>query len=150
MDIRFTGSAGAPDLSDPFWQSRACVADHFIERRLQPRPLQFRPDQERHYAAGKFTTTADAAGILLTFTPNHRPALRASRPSPALAPGSVTVHYTNTLAGVNYTLVYNTNLNNTANWYPAGTRTATGTSDFQTDSSATNSRRCYRVYYPSL
>jgi hypothetical protein len=33
------------------------------------------------------------------------------------------------------------------NWYPAGTKTAAGTSDSQTDNCATNTQRYYRVYY---
>ena len=59
---------------------------------------------------------------------------------------SVTVHYTNTLTGTNYTLIYKTNLN-TTNWYPVGTATASGTSDSQTDNAAGGSERYYRVYY---
>ena len=59
---------------------------------------------------------------------------------------SVTVNYTNTLPGTNYVLTYTTNLS-TTNWFIAGTKTAAGTSDSQTDNSATSSQRYYRVYY---
>lgn len=86
--------------------------------------------------------------MLLSFTPSVVPAPSYPRITSIsnAGPGTVAVRYTNTLVGTNYTLVYNTNLG--TNWYPAGTKTATGTSDFQTDSSATNSQRFYRVYYP--
>jgi hypothetical protein len=94
---------------------------------------------------------ADVSGnIVLTFTPT---VVTAPPPTRITAitnagPGSVTVRYTNTIAGTNYTLVYNTNLNAISNWYPAGTKAAAGTSDFQTDASATNGQRYYRVYSP--
>ena len=58
--------------------------------------------------------------------------------------GSVTVNYSNTVAGTNYTLRYNTNLN-TANWYDVGTKSAAGSSDSQTDNSANTAQRYYRV-----
>jgi len=60
--------------------------------------------------------------------------------------GSVTVNYTNTLPGRNYVLSYSTNLA-TTNWFTAGNKTAVGTGDSQTDNSANNDRRYYRVYY---
>ena len=50
---------------------------------------------------------------------------------------SVTVNYANTVAGKTYTLQYNTNLS-TTNWYSAGTKTAAGTTDSQTQSSVTS------------
>ena len=61
--------------------------------------------------------------------------------------GSVTVNYTNTLPGTNYVLAYGTNLS-TTNWLTGGAKKAAGTSDSQTDGSATNSQRHYRVYHP--
>ena len=60
--------------------------------------------------------------------------------------GSATVNYTNTLPGNDYVLSYCTNLD-TANWFTAGTKMAWGTSDSQTNGSATNSQRYYRVYH---
>jgi len=56
------------------------------------------------------------------------------------------VHYINTLPGTSYVLSYSSNLGAT-NWYTAGTKTAAGTSDSQTDSAATNSQRLYRIFY---
>lgn len=60
--------------------------------------------------------------------------------------GSVTVNYTNTVAGTNYTLQYNTNLISTTNWFTVGTKSAGGTSDSQTDGSATGTQRYYRIW----
>jgi hypothetical protein len=59
----------------------------------------------------------------------------------------VTVYYTNTLPGTNYILSYNTNLNSPI-WFIAGSKLAVGTGDSQTDNSATDSQRYYRVYHP--
>lgn len=60
---------------------------------------------------------------------------------------SVTVNYTNTIPGTNYTLSYSTNLS-TPNWYTSGNKIAPGTIDAQTDSPPAGSpRRYYRVYY---
>lgn len=59
---------------------------------------------------------------------------------------TVTVRYVNTVAGKTYTLEYNTNLG-TANWHPAGTKQATGTTDFQTESLAPPGKRYYRLHY---
>ena len=61
--------------------------------------------------------------------------------------GTITVNYTNTIAGKLYALRYCTNLNNAASWYPAGSKTASGTTDFQTESSVTSSQRYYRLSY---
>jgi len=86
--------------------------------------------------------------VLLSFTPSVVPAPTPPRITciSNTAPSSVTVCYTNTLAGTNYTLVYNTNLS--SNWYPVGTKQALGGSDSQTDSSTANNQRVYRVCHP--
>ena len=60
--------------------------------------------------------------------------------------GTITVNYTNTIAGKTYTLLYNTNLSAT-NWYSAGSKAAAGTSDSQTESSVASGRRFYRLSY---
>jgi len=61
--------------------------------------------------------------------------------------GTITVNYTNTVAGKTYTLQYCTNLNNAPTWYPGGSKTATGTTDFQTESSVTSAQRYYRLSF---
>jgi autotransporter-associated beta strand protein len=151
LDIRFTGAVSAPNASNPFWRSAHTWTVISLAGGSNPGASNFGKVKSGSYAAGNFTTSVGGGGrVLLTFTPNILPPATPPRITAITNTGlgSVTVRYTNTLAGVNYTLVYNTNLNNTANWHPAGTRTATGTSDSQTDSSATNSQRYYRVYYP--
>jgi hypothetical protein len=102
------------------------------------------------YAAGNSTTSLDGnGGIVLTFAPNVTPPVT----HPLImsitrgGAGTMTLNYTNTLPGTNYVLSYTTNLSAT-NWSTSGTKTAAGTSDSQTDSSATDHHRFYRVYYP--
>ena len=151
LDIRFTGSATAPDTSNPFWRSAHAWRVISLGGGSNPGASTFGRIKNGSYAAGNFTTAADVSGnIVLSFAPSAAPT-PAARPSITsitnAGPGSMTVRYTNTLAGTNYALVYATNLPAT-NWYPAGTRTAPGTSDSQTDNSATNNQRYYRVYYP--
>jgi hypothetical protein len=144
LDIRFVGSAGAPSFSDPFWQSLHTWRIILLNGGSNPGPSNFGRIKNGSYAAGKFTTTGDATGILLTFTPNVAPP-RITAITGA-GSGSVTVHYTNTLPGTNYILSYNTNLNSSS-WFPVGSKQAAGTGDLQTDNSATSSQRYYRVYY---
>ncbi len=146
QDIRFTGSATAPNASNPFWQSPHTWRIILLSGGSNPGASNFGRIKNGTYAAGKFTTAADGTGILLTFMPNAAPP-RITAITGA-GTGSVKVSYTNTLAGTNYVLSCCTNLNNPMSWYPLGTRTATGTGDSQTDNSATTSQRYYRVYYP--
>ena len=80
----------------------------------------------------------------------------SSAPAPAVqpritsisghGPGSVTVNYTNTMAGTNYTLFYYSNIL-TTNKTTVGSKTAAGTTDSQVDSTATGAPRFYRVSY---
>ncbi len=144
LDLQFTGSATAPALSEPFWQSPHTWRIVLLSGGSNPGSSNFGRIRNGTYAAGKFTTTADASGILLTYTPNIAPP-RITEIVGA-GTGSVTVFYTNTLPGTNYILSYNTNLNS-PNWLPAGSKTAAGTGDFQTDNSANGPQRQYRVYY---
>lgn len=100
--------------------------------------------------AGSFAVSADSTGAYLNFTTaSTSPAATPARITsiPGAGTTSVTVNYTNTLAGTNYVLSYNTNLA-TTNWYTSGTKAAVGTTDFQIDSPPAGSpRRYYRVYY---
>jgi len=148
LDLRFTGSATAPDSGNPFWQSLHEWTIIALSGGSNPGFSNFGRIKNGSYAAGYFITTATGSGIVLTFIPQSG--------SPSIPPlitaitnagaGSVTVSYANTLPGTNYVLSYSTNLG-TPNWLPAGTKTASGPSDSQTDSSATNNQRYYRVYY---
>jgi autotransporter-associated beta strand protein len=151
LDIRFAGSASAPIPSVPFWQSAHTWTVIQNSGGSNPGLTSFGRVENGSYAAGSFTTAAAGSGsIVLTFTPSAVPPVTPPRITSITnaSPGAVTVSYTNTLPGTNYTLVYTTNLPNSTNWYPASTRTATGASDAQTDNSATNNQRYYRVYYP--
>ncbi len=144
LDIRFIGSASGPNVSEPFWQSPRTWRIIMLSGGSNLGASNFGRIKNGTYAAGQFTTTTDAAGILLNFTPSVAPP-RITAITGAGTP-NVTVHYTNTLPGTDYVLSYNTNLNS-PNWFPAGSKSATGTGDSQTDNSAAAHQRHYRIYY---
>jgi fibronectin-binding autotransporter adhesin len=148
LDIRFIGSATAPDATNLFWQSTHAWTVISIGGGSNPGPSNFGRIKNGSYSAGNFTTAPDVNGnIVLRFTPNAStsPPRAQITAIARTGPASVTVYYSNTLAGTNYTLFYNTNLSNTTIWYSLGSKTASGSSDSQTDTSATNSQRFYRV-----
>jgi hypothetical protein len=60
--------------------------------------------------------------------------------------GTVTVNYSNTIAGKDYVLQYATNMGAPA-WVNVSTNTAGGPTASQTDTTANGSQRYYRVYY---
>jgi len=148
LDIRFIGAATTPNAGDPFWRSAHTWRIILLSGGSNPGSSNFGSIANGNYAAGNFATSADASGILLTFTPDATAVIPPRITTVANdGNGGVMVAYTNTLPGSNYVLSYTTNIETTS-WLTAGSKTAAGTSDSQTDSSATNSQRFYRVYLP--
>lgn len=145
LDIRFIGSATRPGDGNLFWQSPHSWTLIRLNGATNPGPSNFGHVLNGRSCAGMFTTAPTGNGIVLTFTPLP-PALAPRVGTISGGPGSVTVNYTSTLPGTNYVLSYRTNLI-TANWFAAGSKTAAGTSDSQTDNSATGNQRYYRVHY---
>ena len=144
LDIRFIGSATAPNPAVVFWQSSHTWTNILLNGGSNPGPSNFGRVKNGSYPAGNFTVAASSSGIVLTYTPIIVPPrlTTVTRSGPA----SATVNYTNTMPGTDYVLSYRTNLSST-NWSVAGAKTATGTSDSQTDTSATSRQRFYRVYF---
>jgi hypothetical protein len=95
-----------------------------------------------------FDASANRRAFVMVFGASPAPQPRITSVTVA-GTGSVTVNYTNTLTGTNYTLLYNTNLN-TGNWYDVGTAPAGGASASQTDTTAApgEPQRYYRVRTP--
>ena len=140
LSLKFIGTATAPDGSDPFWQETRTW--HMISATNVT--SNFAAIENASCPAGNFSTSVDTNGVWLTFTPSvTRPRITSITDA---GTASVTVNYANTLPGTNYVLRYNTNLA-TTNWFTAGAKTASGTSDSQTDSSSINDQRYYRVNY---
>jgi len=99
---------------------------------------------------GKYTDGAETRNraFVLVVTPAVAPAVRPQITSiTPVGAGNLAINYTNTVIGKTYLLEYNTNLNNLADWYSAGSKEASGTSDSQTESSVTSAVRFYRVSY---
>ena len=148
LDIRFIGAATAPDASNPFWQTAHSWTIISLNGGNNPGASNFGRIKNANHAAGNFTTTASASGIVLSFTPTIVISPTPPRITAIASAGTdvTTVSYTNTWPGTNYLLSYLTNLIST-NWFPAGNKTATGTSDSQNDNAATNRERYYRIQF---
>ncbi len=144
LSLRFVGTATAPDAGDPFWQELRTwliVAATNVAG-------NFAVIENGSHTAGEFTTSVDANGVWLNYAPNA-----VFQPVPAListisraGAEAVTVTYTNVQYGTNYVLSYRTNLS-TTNWFTVGVKRCVSMSDSQTDNTATNGQRYYRVHY---
>ena len=146
LDIRFIGLATRPGDGNPFWQTPHSWTVIRLNGGTNPGASNFTSVKNGRSCAGTFTTAATGSGIVLTFTPLPPPTAPRITTIATAGAGSVTVNYTNTLPGTNYVLSYRTNLN-TTNSFTAGSKAAAGTSDFQTDNSAVNSQRYYRLHH---
>ena len=70
LDIRFNGSATAPDFSNPFWQSAHTWTIISLSGGSNPGNSNFGRVKNGSYGAGHFTTSVDGrGGIVLTFLP---------------------------------------------------------------------------------
>ncbi|MCX6892680.1 MAG: autotransporter-associated beta strand repeat-containing protein [Verrucomicrobia bacterium] len=69
LAIKFTGTATAPDASEPFWQT----AHNWTIVSATGAAATVATIQNAVYPAGTFTTSAQATGIVLTFTPGSAP-----------------------------------------------------------------------------
>jgi hypothetical protein len=148
LEMRFTGSASEPNFDDLFWYFPHTWRIALLDGGSNPGFSNFGRIGNATYAAGRFTTTADGSGILLTYTPSTQPVAMPPRMTTVVldVSGRVTVYYMNTFPGTNYVLSYSTNLTS-PNWFIVGSKTATAWDDSQTDNSATGDQRFYRVYY---
>lgn len=148
--IRFTGSATFPHPADPFWQSaRSWKVISLSGAATNPGLTVFAGvDGVDGNLAGTFGTTADAAGVYLTFTPGVTP------PPPVLAshiPGAGTTNAQLTwssVAGATYTVQYKSNLNQVG-WLNLTTLVATsGSTSIVDPTSPVPNQRFYRVISP--
>ena len=69
LDIRFIGSATAPDASIAFWQSAHTWTNILLSGGSNPGSSNFGRVKNGSYAAGNFTTSVSSGSIVLTFTP---------------------------------------------------------------------------------
>ena len=88
MSILFTGTATAPDASNPFWQT----THNWTIITATGAASTFATIQNAIYPAGYFTSSAQAGGIVLTFTPGFA-ILPVASFSIAPGSGSMTLSY---------------------------------------------------------
>ncbi len=71
LSIRFTGTATAPDISNPFWQSsHTWTIASLSGSATNPGASNFSTVENGSYPAGNFTTAVDGGNVLLSFAPN--------------------------------------------------------------------------------
>jgi len=74
LNLRFAGTATAPDAGEPFWQLPRSWKIISLNGGLNPNSLNFSWIENAAYAAGWFWTAVDAGGsIVLNFTPGSPP-----------------------------------------------------------------------------
>lgn len=150
MRLSFIGTATFPDADHAFWQSpRSWKVISLSGAASNPGLTVFTGvDGVEGNTAGTFTTTADAAGVYLHFTPGATP------PEPYIDPNVVGAGTTSaqlswsSVAGATYTVQYKTNLNQTG-WLTLTNLTATGTTTTIVDNTnPAPQERYYRVVSP--
>jgi len=146
LELRFIGSVTPPGAGDPFWQVPHSWTVIRLNGGTNPGPSNFGGVKNARSCAGTFTTAATTNGIVLNFTPLPSPSAPRITVITHAGAAGVTVNYTNTLPGTNYSLSHRTILA-TTNWFTAGDKVAASTSDSQSDNSATGSQGYYRVHY---
>lgn len=141
LAIKFTGTATAPDASEPFWQT----AHNWTIISATGAGSTFAAIQNAVYPAGTFTTSAQATGIVLTFTPGSAPIpTPVSSFSIASGPGSsMTLSYAGG-TGSRFVLFQSTNVAAAANlWIPVLTNASSPGSFIVTPGS--NAQEFFRV-----
>jgi autotransporter-associated beta strand protein len=149
ISINFIGAATAPDATNAFWQAtRTWRVLSLSGGAANPGNTTFAFIVNGSFSAGTFATSADANGILLTFTPGQ-----PSPPQPVISPtiagagtASATVSWSST-SGYTYTVQYKTNLNQVG-WLNLGTATASGPTTSLVDNTGPHTQRYYRVIWP--
>jgi fibronectin-binding autotransporter adhesin len=146
--LNFTGSATAPDATNPFWQTNhSWIILTVGGSASNPGPTTFASVVNGTYSAGTFSTSADAGGsIILAFAPG------GPTPPPPVLAGTIvgagtlnpTLSWSDAVSGVKYQLQYKTNLNQ-AGWLVVGDVIATGATASMTHTNCTWPECYYRV-----
>lgn len=149
ISINFIGSATTPNTNNAFWQTnRSWRVVTLSGGAVNPGNTTFATVINGSHAAGTFSTTADAGGIWLNFTPGA-----GAPPTPVVSSAiggagtaSATISWSSA-AGYTYTVQYRTNLNQVG-WLTLGTANATGSTASIVDNTGPHAQRFYRVVWP--
>jgi autotransporter-associated beta strand protein len=145
LSLQFTGSATVPTNNAAFWQSpQSWRILAFSGGAANPGNYTFASIVNSASAAGYFTTTADAGGIVLNYTPGTIPAPLLSSAIVGAGTTNATVSWS-AVAGVTYEVQYSTNLAQA--WQVLTNVTASGSTASVIDT-AGSPVRFYRVLAP--
>jgi len=121
LDIGFTGSATAPDLGQPFWQTAQqwkVVANSgagSVSGNISA------VSGTNGITAGTFTTVADGTGVTLVYTPNVIPPAPVTMSAVSVSGGNITIDYSGG-TGSQFVLLKSLNVDALLNtWTPMAT-----------------------------
>jgi hypothetical protein len=144
--IALTNSATAPATNNVFWQSaRSWKIISLGGAATNLSLASFSVISNNTFSAGKFFSTADAAGnVFLNFAPTPPPVIWPSLPGA----GTTNLNISwSAVTGVTYQVQFTTNLAS-PNWQPLGSVTAATTNASLPDNSPVAPQRFYRVVIP--
>jgi fibronectin-binding autotransporter adhesin len=145
LNLLFTGSATAPDTSEPFWQAAHSWRIISLTGGSNPGDTVYSSISNGSYAAGNFTVEADANGIVLNYTPNSAPPVAPTISSAIVGAGTPNATLSwSAQTGVNYEVQYKTNLNQ-IDWLTLGTVTADSSTASFSDTNGPSQQRFYRI-----
>ena len=133
LAINFTGSALAPDSSNPFWQgNRTWKILSIGGSASNPGPTAFPTIANGTFAAGSFTNYADAGGnIILAFVPNATVPTNPKVGTVSKVGTNLVMSGSGGSAGHTYYLVSSSSITNARNtWVTNATGTFDGSGDF--------------------
>jgi autotransporter-associated beta strand protein len=140
--LGFVGGASAPDPANPFWQANhTWTVVRLSGGASNPGSTNFAAIGNGSYAAGNFTTAVAGDGsIRLVFTAAPTVSIKTISATTT----SATISW-NTLSGLNYQVLYNTNVS-TTNWLLLTNVTGNGGPITITDNHGGAPQRYYRLF----
>ena len=124
--VGFVGTATAPNVSEPFWQqARQWKLISLTGSATNPGNSNFGAISGTNTTAGTFTTTSDATGVTLVFTPVAAQQPVTNMTIGAVSGGTATISYSGG-AGAQFVLLRSANVEAPlASWARVATNTAT-------------------------
>lgn len=151
VTLYFTNSASAPTASDPFWQTNETWQIVTLNGGATATGGNFSSIVNGSYPAGTFSTTVNASGVWLTFTPGGVVLRQPGIASIAISSNQLSLVITNGTAGTTFNVVTTTNLALPLSaWTPVSTNTFSGSGAYTNNVTITAgaSQRFYAIKAP--